>query len=165
MLIAIISDIHDNIVNLEKCLVWCRQNKVANLVCCGDITTFASIHYLSKNFAGKIFVVTGNAEIYQENEIIRLKNINFCGEIGINEIAGLKIGFCHEPKKIKKVEKLSSWPLDYIFYGHTHQPWLEKDDNTLIINPGTVAGLFAKATFAVLDSDTKKLSLKIIDDL
>ncbi len=165
MLIAIISDIHDNIANLEKCLTWCRQNKITSLVCCGDITTLESMDYLAQNFPGEIFVVTGNAEIYQEKEIGKLKNVNFYGEIGINEINGVKIGFCHEPEKIKKIQELSPYDLDFIFYGHTHKPWLEKKNNTLIVNPGTVAGVFTQATFAVLDSDAKNLTLKIIADL
>ena len=38
MLIAIISDIHDNLVNLTKCLNWCNANKIKTIICCGDIT-------------------------------------------------------------------------------------------------------------------------------
>lgn len=165
MLIAIISDIHDNIANLDKCLTWCRQNKVSSMICCGDITTIETMTHLAQNFVGEIFVVTGNAEIYQEKEINKLKNINFYGEIGINEINGIKIGFCHEPEKIGKVQDLSPFELDFIFYGHTHKPWLEKKATTLIVNPGTVSGVFTQGTFAVLDSKEKNITLKILADL
>lgn len=165
MLLVIISDIHDNIPNLEKCLNWCRQNKVANLICCGDITTIESARYLAQNFPGEIFVVEGNAEIYQESDLKKFKNINYCGAIGINEIAGLNIGFCHEKQKVEKIKELSPFSLGFIFYGHSHKPWLEKDGATIISNPGTLSGVFNSATFAVLDTEKKNLELKILADL
>jgi putative phosphoesterase len=165
MLIAIISDIHDNLETLKKCLTWCGNNKINSLICCGDITTLETLSYLARNFSGEIFIVSGNAEIYEEKEITKFKNLNFYGEIGINEINGINIGFCHEPEKIKKIEELSPLDLDFIFYGHTHKPWLKKRKSTLIVNPGTLGGVFYQATFAVLDSKEKNLSLKIIADL
>lgn len=165
MLIAVISDIHDNLACLEKCLTWCRQNKVANIVCCGDITNIETIDYLAKNFLGEIFVVAGNAEIYEEKDVAKLANIHFGGDISINEIGGLNIGLCHQPEKIKKIEELTPINLDFIFYGHTHKPDLKKEGNTIIANPGTLAGVFSQATFAVLDTDKKNLELKILADL
>jgi len=165
MLIAIISDIHDNLANLEKCLTWCRQNNVDDIICCGDITTLESCKYLSKNFSGEIYIVAGNAEIYEESQLNKLNNIHYCGEIGINEFAGLNIGFCHEPEKIEKLKELSPSDLDFIFYGHTHKPWLEKKGKTISANPGTVAGIFSQATFATLETTQKNLALKIIADL
>ena len=77
MLIAIISDIHDNLETLKKCLAWCSNNKINSLICCGDITTIETISYLARNFSGEIFVVSGNAEIYEEKDINKFKNINF----------------------------------------------------------------------------------------
>ncbi len=165
MLIAIISDIHDNLVNLEKCLNWCHQSKINNLICCGDITNLETVAYLANNFLGEVFIVSGNAEIYKEAELAKFKNINYCGELSINEFDGVNIGFCHEPEKIKKIQELSPLKLDFIFYGHTHKPWLEKKEATLIVNPGTLGGVFTAATFAVLDVEAKNLSLKILADL
>jgi hypothetical protein len=165
MLIAIISDIHDNIVNLEKCLEWCRKNQVEKIICCGDVTNSETISYLAANFSGEIFLVAGNMELYEENILTRYRNIKYSGEVGLKKIGGLNIGFCHQPEKIKKVFKLSDLAPDFIFYGHTHKPWLEQTDKTIIANPGNAAGVFQQATFAVLDTDTKKLDLKIIADL
>jgi len=83
----------------------------------------------------------------------------------LKKIGGLTIGFCHEPKNIKKVLKLTPTTPDFIFYGHTHKPWLGHDGETIIANPGNVSGTFHQATFAVLDTTAKKLDLKIIADL
>jgi putative phosphoesterase len=165
MLIVIISDIHDNIANLKKCLDWCRQNQVKKMICCGDMTTLETIDYLAANFSGEIFLVSGNMEIYREADLAGYKNILYSGEIGLREIGGLNIGFCHQPERIGRVLKLAPTEPDFIFYGHTHKPWLEHNGDTTIVNPGNIAGVFHQATFASLDTETKKLDLKIVADL
>jgi len=165
MLIAIISDIHDNIPNLKKCLKWIRDNKMEKIICCGDITNLETVNILAKGFSGEIFIAEGNCRLYEEGDINHLHNINYCGEIGIREEGGLKIGFCHEKRKIIKMMKISHYNLDFIFFGHSHKPWIEKRDKTIIANPGNIAGIFNSATFAVLDTKNKKLDLKILTEL
>ncbi len=165
MMIAIISDIHDNLANLEKCLNWCKNNKITKIICPGDITNSETLNYLSNNFSGEIFLVSGNAELYEESELKEYKNINYGGDTFVFKIANLNIGLCHQPEKIAKTLKQSSEKLDFIFYGHTHKPWLEKRGDTNIINPGNLAGVFQEATFAYLDTETKTLELKILKEL
>lgn len=164
-MVAIIADIHDNLANLEKCLTWCNQNKVSNIICCGDIGNLDTILFLAQNFSGEIFVITGNADIFEEKDIVKLTNIHYGGDISINEIAGLNIGFCHQPEKVQKIKELAPFNLDFIFFGHTHKPDLKKDGSTIIANPGTLAGVFSQATFAVLDTDKKNLELKVLANL
>lgn len=165
MHIAIIADIHDNIANLKKCLDWCLTNKIEKIIACGDITNIETIGYLSSRFPGDIFLVNGNADLYEDTELSRYSNIKYSGEIGLREIGGLSIGFCHEPEKISRVFKLAPYTPDFIFYGHTHKPWLEQDGGTAIVNPGNIAGIFHQGTFAILDSTHKKLDLKVIANL
>ena len=71
-----------------------------------------------------------------------------------------------EPVKIKKL--LNSNPkkdLNFIFYGHTHKPALEKSLSTIIANPGNIASIHYPASFAILNTTTKKLELKILTNL
>jgi hypothetical protein len=165
MIIAIISDIHDNLVNLEKCLKWCQKNKVEKIICPGDVTSIETINYLANAFRGEVFLVRGNAELFEDDDLIEYKNINYYGEEGIFELDNLYFGLCHEPEKIKKILSSSEQKIDYIFYGHTHRPWLKKDGATMIINPGVLSGTFHESTFAFLDTTTKKLELKILREL
>ncbi|NLZ74338.1 YfcE family phosphodiesterase [Candidatus Falkowbacteria bacterium] len=165
MLIAVISDIHDNLACLEKCLTWCKQNHIAQIICCGDISNTETVNYLAQNFLGEIFIVAGNNELYEEKDLMRFSHIHFGGDISINEIDGLNIGLCHQPEKIKKVQELAPFNLDFIFYGHTHKPDLKKEGSTIIANPGTLGGVFTPATFAVLDTGKKNLELKRLTDL
>ena len=52
-----------------------------------------------------------------------------------------------------------------MFYGHTHKPWFVGKNDIIIANPGTLGGVFYKASFAVLDTDTGKLELKILENI
>ncbi len=96
MKIAIISDIHDNLVNLKKCLNWCADENIESLVCCGDITNSETLNYLANNFRGQIYLAKGNVEIYNEDEIKKYKNIFYYGRAGRFELEYRIIGICHE---------------------------------------------------------------------
>jgi uncharacterized protein len=180
MKIAVISDIHDNLVNLEKCLVWCEENGVEKIVCCGDVANGETLQFLSENFTGEIFLVRGNLEIYEEEEIKPFKNYIYGGRTAVWEIGGKKIGVCHEPFLIKELFAKIKSPLsrgvdaprgrgvlidkiDVIFYGHTHKPWIEDRGGTLLVNPGTLGGVFSRATFAFYDTAKSAPELKILD--
>ena len=166
MKIAIISDTHDNVPNLEKALAWMKDNNIGQLIHCGDLCAPAILAaVLAPNFAGPIHMVFGNVE---DRELTLKKAEDFprvrhYGDAGETEIAGKKMAFVHFPEKAK--ELAASGRYDFVFYGHTHQPWEETIEQTRLVNPGTLAGLFSKATFAVYDTATDKLELKILEQL
>jgi len=162
MKIAIISDVHDNLVNLEKCLNWCRKEKIQNLICLGDITNAESLNFLAKNFKGKIHLVMGNADNYEEEEPLKYRNIKLYDRKGGRlEIGDKRIGICHEPYHIKNLFHQAKF--DMIFYGHSHKPWESSENGVKLINPGALGGMFQKATFAVWDSAEDELQLKLLE--
>ena len=163
MYIAIISDIHDNLITLKKCLSWCDKNNIDRLICCGDITNSETLKYLANRFAGPIHLVRGNMEIYDEDEVEQYKNIKYYGRTGRIKLAGQQIGLCHEPYLIDKVMKSGACAI--IFYGHTHKPWIAEKNNINLVNPGTLSGTFQKATFATWNTDTGQLELKLLENL
>ena len=165
MLVAIISDIHDNLVNLKTCLAWLKKNKFEKIICLGDVTTINTINYLVANFDKEIILIKGNCEIYSEASLAKYKHLNYYGEIGITEVDGARIGMCHQRNRIIKVLKLSHQSLDFIFYGHSHKPWIENRNKSYLVNPGNLAGVFHQATFATLDTKNKKLELKVIANI
>jgi len=152
MKVAAIADIHDNLVNLEKCLDSCRQEKIENLICCGDITNSETLGYMSDNFPGKIMLVKGNMELYGEQELTSYGNIYYGERVGYFEIDDKIAGACHEPFLIDKVMERKDCHI--VFYGHTHQPWEETRNGVKVVNPGTLGGVFYRPTFAVWDTET-----------
>jgi putative phosphoesterase len=182
MKIAIIADIHDNLPNLSKCLAWCKKEGVEKLICCGDVTNSETLGVISRDFSGEIFLVRGNMEIYEDDEAGFYKNIVYGGRTAVWEIAGKKVGVCHEPFLIKEVLAKNEFhsgggvsatdgvgfqnrQIEYIFYGHTHKPWIEEKNGFQIVNPGTLGGVFSPATFALWDAESGKLELKLLNSL
>jgi len=166
MRVAIIADTHDNLATLDKFLGFIKENPVDAVIHCGDIASGETVGRLANKFAGKIFICFGNmdyrdsveAEIKKYPEQIRLFE-NF----GHAEFDNLKIGFCHHKEIALEYCRRNKY--DFVFYGHTHKPWIDDIDGCQLANPGTLAGMFYGATFAILDTKTKKLELKIIGRL
>lgn len=163
MKIAIISDIHDNIVNLKKCLNWCQKNKIDKIICSGDVTNMDTVAFLSDNFSGDIILIRGNMEIYEDDEIKGYENIKHLGRYNRFNLDNKDVGLCHEPDYINQILRIGS--CDIIFYGHTHKPWIEERGKAKIVNPGTLGGVFQRASFAYWDTESGALGLKILDNL
>lgn len=163
MKIVIVSDIHDNVVNLKKCLSWCKKENASELICCGDVTNLETLNILAKGFMGTIHIVEGNVKLYNKKEIQKYANINNYGRIGRFKLDKYNIGFCHQPFLVEEVKKLGK--CDYIFYGHTHKPWIEEKDGINLVNPGALGGMLEKSTFALWDTTKNKIELKILDQL
>lgn len=163
MKIAIISDIHDNLENLKIALNWIAKNKIEKLICCGDVTNDETIEFLAHNFLKDIYLVKGNCALFDEKKVLNFKNISYLGKIGRINLGGKNIGICHEPFFRDAVLDLGK--CDIIFYGHTHKPWEEKFRGVRTVNPGTLGGVFLKGTFAVWDSESGEIELKVLDEL
>ena len=174
MILGIISDTHDNIPNLEKTLAWLRTEGISLIIHCGDLCAPSILtKILVPNFPGEIHLVHGNVG---DRELLskktqEFKNVKLHGDFGELKINGKKIAFVHQPKEGKKLA--ISGLYDLVFYGHTHKPWIEKIKTkqgqsqkvVYLVNPGNLAGLFYKATFAIYNTETDKLELKILETL
>ncbi len=166
MKIAIISDSHDNWPNLEKTIKYLNKHKIPMIIHCGDVCAPSTLDEMAKLYKGKIHLAKGNVD----GDVDGFKNVEkehkklkYHGNTAKIEVDGLKLVFCHFPFVAKKMAQSQKY--DFIFYGHTHTPWQEKKGKTNLLNPGTVAGLFAKATFAIFDTKTKKAQLIILEKI
>lgn len=161
MKIAIMADTHDNIANLEKFLGKVKADGVEGVIHCGDVTTPETLDWLAENFAGLIKLVCGNAEIRREEfagVAKKYQNLEVFPEIGEWKLDGLELAFIHKPSRITELVRASKY--NFVFYGHTHRPWISGEGLTTISNPGTLGGVFTAPTFAILDTKTGKLELK-----
>src|SRR3989339_111018 len=135
MLIAIISDTHGNNATFEKFAAWAKENKIQEIIHCGDI----GFAYFAKAMAELLpdvhfNLVIGNMDNDAESIEKMLApgqspNTSFYGQTGEIEIDHEKIGFCR------------------------------------LINPGNLAGDIYQSTFAVYDTTIGLLELKITADL
>ncbi len=176
MKIAIISDSHDNIPNIEKMLDWVNKNNIEMMIHCGDLAAPSIlINELEPKFKGQIHFIHGNVADREMNEKLakKYKNVTCYGDQGELEIGGKKnksaeakrrrIAFCHYPNQAEELAKTAKY--DLIFYGHDHKPWEKYIGKTRLLNPGTLAGMFNKATFAVYDTATDKAKLILLEKI
>lgn len=162
MKIAIISDIHDNLANLKTFLSWTKKESVEKIICCGDVTNSETIDFLAQSFVGEIILVRGNMEVYDEHLLSRYLSVNYLGRYGVCTVAGVTVGVCHEPDYIPQVMELNQ-AIKIIFYGHTHKPWLEDKSGLMLVNPGTLGGVFQKASFSFWNTESGQLELKLLE--
>ena len=153
MRIVIVSDTHDNIKNFDKVIDWLNKEEIKLILHCGDICNQETIDEAIKSFAGEIKFIRGNGDY-------GLKNVPEKMEI---ELDGKRIFFNHYPDIAKKAAESGKY--DLVFYGHTHKPWEEKIGKCRLVNPGEVAGQRFKPTFAIYDTETDKLELKILEKI
>ncbi len=167
MRIGIISDTHDNIINFKKAIEWMKKEKIKTVIHCGDISSPMTLKEVSQDFKGKIHLVFGNMDDKRLFEQFlskeKIKNAIFHGQTGEIEKDHKKIAFSHFPEVAKKLALSKKY--DLVFYGHTHKPWEEKINHCRLVNPGNLAGIFYRATFAVYDTKNDILELKILDEI
>ncbi|HDJ26706.1 MAG TPA: metallophosphoesterase [Aciduliprofundum sp.] len=160
MRVAVVSDTHDNLVNVRKVVEVVKERDPELIVHLGDIISPFTLQELMK--AGKRVIA-----LYGNNDGERLK-LREVAEKGGSEI--------HEPPLILELGKrrilaIHGWgpptrtralvrslalsgDYDVVLYGHTHQWHLEKIGKTTVLNPGSAYGLlFSEPTMAILDLD------------
>lgn len=145
---------------MKKAVFWIKKAKIKLLIHCGDVSKQEILKEALEGFGGRIFLSRGNCDIDNFEKIPGLKFKENFGQLK----AGRKnIAFSHFPDIAKELAETGKY--DIVFYGHTHKPWISKVGKTSLANPGNLAGVFYRATFAVYDTKTNKLELKVLDQL
>ena len=119
MKIAVITDIHDNIVNLAKAVDSINSNEEIEIVIfCGDFGNSSEVlDYLSKLQKQQYIALSPfDLKNHELLEYCSRRAIGYFSPFGKIEVDGRKIGFTHEEKYAKEQEGL-----DVIFYGHWHR--------------------------------------------
>lgn len=171
MLIGIISDTHDNALNLIKAIKVFNEKEVSLVMHCGDwVSPF--MPDFCQGLKAKIVSVFGNNEgdVYrfltrQEKKKWNIEFNDVCSEI---EIDGKKLIAYHGDSKPLLRALLDSQKYDAVFSGHTHAPVIETIGKTLHVNPGSICGLCElkvvnEITVAVFDTKTNQAEIIYLD--
>jgi putative phosphoesterase len=169
---AIISDVHNNEVNLKKVLDFCMREGIKTIVCCGDLASKETLDFLCDNFSEIILYTFGNADYDDLRELVpqkKYRNAHLFENFGEAIVEKKNVAFVHFPDKAKSLARTGKY--DFIFYGHTHKPWINKaraDANQkeyTLLNPGTTAGEIYPPTFAVWNNENDDFQLIRIHEL
>jgi len=153
MLLGIISDTHDHIEKVKKAIEIFNQYNLTGVIHCGDFVAPFTLREFVK-LKAKFYGVFGNCDGEKEGLLKVAKENNF-----ILCEPPLELVFNNKKFLIfHKLKKETIKNVDYIVYGHTHQPEIKKEKNSVFINPGEACGLLTeKATIAILDIDKKEI--------
>ncbi|MCB9803125.1 YfcE family phosphodiesterase [Candidatus Nomurabacteria bacterium] len=165
--LAVISDIHDNIPNLNKALALIKKEKIDYLICTGDVQSLEAWLLLDE-LKIPSWAVFGNVDhdiLGFENLQKQLKNIKLFANVGTAEIENKKIIFTHYPTTLKKIFAKSKIKYDLALHGHTHQPWEQIWEKTKILNSGNVANIRCAPTFAIIEMSTLKARLILLNEI
>ena len=163
MKIAVISDTHDHVTNLEKAIDAISDSGVETLLHCGDLCSPFVIERLAR-FAGPVHIVFGNNEGDRYTiELVseRYTNIEIHGEVGFIVTENGEIAFTHRPEFARGLASTASYIA--VFYGHTHRRSSEMVGGTHLVNPGEIMGLKEAPGWILFDLETGRQEHHTLD--
>ncbi len=153
--IALLSDTHDNIANLERALAAIKASGADHLLHAGDLCAPFMVSRLAQNFAGPIHIVFGNND--GDGRLLQTiaskhPHVTLHGPYAELAIGGRQIGLIHYPEPALRIAQ--SGQLDLVCYGHNHQRHHERIGRSWLVNPGELLGLYGVLTWGLYDTAT-----------
>ena len=150
MIVGIISDTHDRLDMLERAVAALQSRGAAHLVHAGDYTSPFTWRVL-QHFKGGFTGVFGN----NDGDKVLLRRM-FGDKIHpqphVFTLGEKRFAVMHEPTVAEALAESGRY--DVVVYGHTHEPVIKRVGQTLLINPGEVAGwLTGRSTAVLLDTE------------
>lgn len=150
--LAILSDTHDQVANLQTAINYCNAHDVDVIAHCGDLISPFMLKQLTR-FNGPVHLIYGNNIGDQRSIADRcgrdFPNIRHHGIVGIFSVEGYQIAMVHYPQQA--VELASRSIYDIVCCGHSHKAVVKRYEKSLLINPGALLGENDEAGFALVD--------------
>lgn len=148
MRIAVLSDSHDNIWNLEKALQLLQGEALSALLFLGDFCAPFSLKQIAEAYSGPIHCVPGNndGDMFLLMSIAaQAGNVTFHHPIGDLTLSERKIAITHYPEIAEGLVATGKYTA--VFSGHTHEFMSQTSGSTLWVNPGEIMGRFGEPGF------------------
>lgn len=165
MKVCILSDSHDNRRLLEMAVIAAKAQGAEAVLHCGDVVAPSTLNVLQKHGL-PVHVIHGNntGDLYSMARLACDSGgfIRFHGQDAGIELAGRRIFLVHYPHYGQAMATTGDW--DLVCCGHSHQAEIErvaniKGEATILVNPGTVAGIGAAPTYVMGDLATMEFTL------
>ncbi|MDA8404717.1 MAG: metallophosphoesterase family protein [Desulfobacteraceae bacterium] len=158
MKIAVMSDSHDNIWNLEKALAIIKKENACMIIHCGDFVAPFMLRELEK--AGiPVYGVLGNNDgsqyLLTKTALTGVKQFTLFELVGFVEAEGFIISFTHQ--KVVAEGLAATGKYNLVCYGHSHQYSLEILGETILLNPGEIMGKDGHPGFCIVDTKTHEV--------
>jgi putative phosphoesterase len=169
MKICIVSDSHDNRPLLEAAVRAARADGAEAVLHCGDVVAPSTLSVLQP-LGLPIHVIYGNnaGDLYMMARVASkpASQVTFYGQDAGIELAGRRIFIVHYPHYARAMATTGDWNL--VCCGHDHAAGIEVVDNiqggrTHLVNPGTVGGVGAPATYVLGDLDRMTFTIRRVE--
>lgn len=153
MRLAILSDSHDNIWNLERALKQLDKS-VSALLFLGDFCAPFSLKQIADAYSGPIHCVPGNndGDMFLLMTIAaQAGNVQFYNPVGDLKFGESRIAITHYPEIGEGLAATGKYQA--VFSGHTHEFMQEQVGDTLWVNPGEIMGRFGEPSFGYFDTE------------
>ena len=156
MKLAIVSDSHHAIDDLDKLLSYLTKNGIKHLVHAGDFITSEVVSVLEKYPEMQIFIARGNMDFYSDvlKEVRGLSHVEV-DDVVFFELEGIQFAISHIQGMAQNSAAGKS--IDVFIHGHTHRPKIEKREKGLVLNPGS---LMDGAGFMLVDLPSLEVERK-----
>ncbi len=158
MLVGVISDVHDDVENLETAIKKLNEEGIRVLIHCGDFCSPFSLKKL-KEYEGEVHAVFGNNDgdvfALTKKSYESVKNVKLYGYFGELVLEKNKIAFLHDDKLARLVALSGKY--DVVFYGHSHEFKVERVNKTLLVNPGSISRISERPSFVVYNTKNKSV--------
>lgn len=157
MTISVMSDIHDNIWNLERALPIVAGSDA--LLFLGDFCAPFTLEQMAEGFSNPIHVVFGNndGDTFLISQVASVfSHVILHGQFAELDMDGCRIAIQHYPEVARPLA--ASGIYDAVFYGHDHKRHLSTVDSSLLANPGEVMGRFGKPSIGRFDTESRRFS-------
>jgi putative phosphoesterase len=159
MLIAIMSDSHDHIHQIEKALLIAMEKKVDAIIHCGDIVAPFTLKIFGKPkipFYGVFGNNDGDRIKMIEYSKTILPNVKLYERFGEVLFDDKKIAFTHYYDQAKPLALTGKYNM--VCFGHSHTWYCNKVDKTILLNPGEIMGKEGSPGFAIFDTTNNNIS-------
>lgn len=164
MKIAILSDSHDNIWNLDKALAGVNAAGAGALLHCGDLIAPFIVAQIAQAFSGPIHIVEGNNDgdgRLQQQVAAGFPHVSLHGPYAELALGGRQIALIHYPEPARRIAQ--SGGFDLVCYGHNHLQNWEQIGDCLLVNPGEVMGRLGAASWGLYDCESHTYKLQTIE--
>ncbi len=151
--IAVLSDSHDQIWNLEKALAQVRAADASALLHCGDFCAPFVLAQLAEGFSGPIHAVFGNNDgdgRLLQSVAARYDHLTLHGLYAELAIEGHQIAVIHYPEPARRIAQ--SGHFDLVCYGHDHQAHQEPVGRGWLVNPGEIMGRLGPPSWGLFEA-------------
>ena len=169
MKIAVISDSHDDRDRFRNATLIAKNCGAQSILHCGDIVAPSTLAE-AKVSGLPVHAIHGNntGDLVMMSHISNRpgSHLNYYGQDAELKIHGKSIFLVHYPHYARAMARTGDY--DIVCYGHDHhynEEWLENmmGNTTLLLNPGSVAGLDGPASFMMLDLEGMTVEKKLLD--